>query len=84
MFSHYTKWLFGSCEGVDPNRNFDIHWGEGKLAGASLDPCHDTYAGPSAFSEVETKAISDYIMKHRKHIRFGFEIASYFILVEVS
>lgn len=91
MITHYTKWLFGSCEGVDPNRNFNIHWGEEKVAGASLDPCHDTYAGPRAFSEPETKAISDYIMKNRKSIRWcivivteSTELLFFFFLLALS
>uniref|UniRef100_H2Z538 Peptidase M14 domain-containing protein n=1 Tax=Ciona savignyi TaxID=51511 RepID=H2Z538_CIOSA len=39
----------GVCVGVDPNRNFD--------AQSLTSPCSDTYCGPSAFSEVETKLI---------------------------
>ncbi|XP_058794270.1 carboxypeptidase A2-like [Phymastichus coffea] len=77
MLTHYTKWLFGSCEGVDPNRNFNIHWGEDKVGGASTDPCHDTYAGPEPFSEPETKAISDYIMENRQTIRTYLTLHSY-------
>jgi hypothetical protein len=36
--------------GVDLNRNFANHWGEG---GASKTPSSETYRGPSAFSEPE-------------------------------
>lgn len=32
--------------------------------GASHNPCSDIYAGPRPFSEKETKALSNYIMKH--------------------
>lgn len=46
--------------GVDLNRNFDCHWGEG---GASAIPISDTYRGPSAASEPETKAIARYFRK---------------------
>ncbi|CAB0044859.1 unnamed protein product [Trichogramma brassicae] len=77
MLSHYTKWLFGSCEGVDANRNFNIHWGEEKVGGASSDPCHDTYAGPRAFSEPETRAISEFLMENRKNIRTYLTLHSY-------
>ncbi|XP_063227976.1 zinc carboxypeptidase-like [Bacillus rossius redtenbacheri] len=46
------------CYGVDPNRNWGFHWMEG---GASSSPCSDTYAGPSAFSEPETRLLADYV-----------------------
>ncbi|XP_055598523.1 zinc carboxypeptidase-like [Uranotaenia lowii] len=45
------------CLGADPNRNWDAHFME---AGASSNPCTDTFAGPHPFSEVETKSLSDY------------------------
>ncbi|XP_023248304.1 carboxypeptidase A2-like [Copidosoma floridanum] len=77
VVSQYTKWLFGgSCEGVDPNRNFHIHWGDDKI-GASTDPCADTYQGPSPFSEPETRAISNYIMKNKKFIKSYLTMHSY-------
>ncbi|PJF16975.1 hypothetical protein PSACC_03218 [Paramicrosporidium saccamoebae] len=50
--------LFG--KGVDLNRNFDDHWGQG---GASKFPVSDTFQGPSAASEPETQAIQNYIKK---------------------
>lgn len=40
--------------GIDLNRNTDSHWGG---AGTSTNPCDQTYKGPSANSEVETKAL---------------------------
>ncbi|MFI9010072.1 M14 family zinc carboxypeptidase [Actinosynnema sp. NPDC053489] len=40
--------------GVDLNRNTDSHWGG---TGTSARPCDQTYKGPSANSEVETKAL---------------------------
>ena len=45
--------------GTDPNRNWDAHWA---TVGASSNPCSDTYHGPSAFSEVETKKLSEFIL----------------------
>lgn len=42
---------------VDPNRNYDFHWGEEGASGSIAD---FTYRGPSAFSESETKANADY------------------------
>ncbi|XP_055710873.1 carboxypeptidase B-like isoform X2 [Phlebotomus papatasi] len=43
----------GRCHGVDLNRNFGYHWGE---QGASRQPCAETFAGMSAFSEPESLA----------------------------
>ncbi|HEX8101101.1 MAG TPA: M14 family zinc carboxypeptidase [Solirubrobacteraceae bacterium] len=43
-------------DGVDPNRNFAGHWGLDD-EGSSPDPASDTYRGPSAASEPETKAM---------------------------
>ncbi|KAJ3149562.1 hypothetical protein HDU89_003615 [Geranomyces variabilis] len=45
--------------GVDLNRNYDDHWGQG---GSSPDPASDTYMGPSPASEPETKAVSAFFM----------------------
>jgi len=47
-----------TCVGTDPNRNWDNHWCE---QGASRDKCSDSYCGPKAFSEKETKAAADYV-----------------------
>ncbi|KAH8293121.1 hypothetical protein KR044_005422 [Drosophila immigrans] len=48
-----------SCIGVDGNRNFDSHWMEN--GGASAEPCSETFAGESPFSEPEMKALSEYL-----------------------
>ncbi|XP_002022329.2 carboxypeptidase B [Drosophila persimilis] len=45
-----------TCYGADPNRNFGFHWNE---EGASSNPCADTYAGPTPFSEPETIVVRD-------------------------
>jgi carboxypeptidase T len=44
--------------GVDLNRNYAWGWGGG---GASPDPGDDTYRGPAAFSEPETKAVKAFV-----------------------
>lgn len=44
-----------NANGVDTNRNYDYHWGGPGSGG----PGSDTYRGPSAFSEPETRAIRD-------------------------
>ncbi|XP_053678721.1 uncharacterized protein LOC128729091 [Anopheles nili] len=46
------------CRGADPNRNWGFNFMQG---GASSVPCSDTFAGPSAFSEIETRQLSDFI-----------------------
>jgi len=54
----HRKNMANSCSssnrGVDLNRNFPAHWNTG---GSSSNPCSDTYMGPSAASEPETKVI---------------------------
>nr|XP_012229445.1 PREDICTED: LOW QUALITY PROTEIN: carboxypeptidase B-like [Linepithema humile] len=77
FLTHYTRWFWTKCEGVDPNRNFAHHWGEEKENGASLDPCRENYSGPYAFSEPETKAMSDYILANKQHIRMYLTLHSY-------
>ncbi|CAH0725651.1 unnamed protein product, partial [Brenthis ino] len=46
------------CTGTDLNRNFGYRWG-GK--GSSSNPCSDIYRGSRAFSEPESKAVSEFI-----------------------
>jgi len=55
--SDYGSWLL--CKGVDPNRNWGFHWAE---TGSSNQKCSETYHGPEAFSEVETRNIRDYVL----------------------
>ena len=47
-------------DGVDPNRNFDANWGYDN-EGSSPDPADETYRGPSARSEPETRALAGLI-----------------------
>ncbi len=62
----YTMWrknrrhLHGDYYGVDLNRNYGYHWGEG---GASSWESSSTYRGPAPFSEKETQAFRDFILK---------------------
>ncbi|XP_018797979.1 PREDICTED: zinc carboxypeptidase A 1-like [Bactrocera latifrons] len=53
-----TRTPYNYCYGADPNRNWDFHWNE---VGSSNNPCSDTYAGPKAFSEIETRTLAEYI-----------------------
>ncbi|XP_068132140.1 carboxypeptidase A2-like isoform X1 [Hyperolius riggenbachi] len=61
------------CIGVDPNRNWNAGFGG---PGASTDPCSDSYHGPRAESEVEVKAVADFIRSHGK-IKGFISIHSY-------
>ncbi len=47
--------------GVDLNRNYDFMWGG---AGSDDIPSGETYRGPEAFSENETRAIRDLALQH--------------------
>ncbi len=47
--------------GVDLNRNFDYFWGSAG-SGSSGSGTSDSYRGPSAFSEPETRILRDFIM----------------------
>lgn len=47
--------------GVDPNRNYPIHWG----IGASNSTWSDTYKGPSIFSEPENCTIRDFALREK-------------------
>ncbi|XP_048863215.1 carboxypeptidase A1-like [Brienomyrus brachyistius] len=51
-----------TCVGVDPNRNWDAGFGG---AGASANPCSETYHGPKANSEPEVKHIVDFVNSHQ-------------------
>ncbi|MFG1812147.1 M14 family zinc carboxypeptidase [Kribbella sp. NPDC049174] len=49
-----------AVDGVDPNRNFDEHWGYDN-EGSSPDPFSETYRGPAPASEPETRAMAGLI-----------------------
>uniref|UniRef100_A0A0N4Z0I3 ShKT domain-containing protein n=1 Tax=Parastrongyloides trichosuri TaxID=131310 RepID=A0A0N4Z0I3_PARTI len=48
------------CKGVDLNRNFDYKFSQ---AGTSFDPCSEIYHGSGPFSEPESQAIRDAIIR---------------------
>uniref|UniRef100_A0A0K0EI88 ShKT domain-containing protein n=1 Tax=Strongyloides stercoralis TaxID=6248 RepID=A0A0K0EI88_STRER len=48
------------CKGVDLNRNFDYKFSQ---VGTSFDPCSEIYHGAKQFSEPETQAIRDAVIK---------------------
>nr|XP_014277059.1 carboxypeptidase B [Halyomorpha halys] len=87
-FTHTTNRLWrknrsynrGFCKGTDLNRNFDAHFGG---LGTSDNRCDDIYRGPYAFSEPETKAFSEYILKIKENLiaYISFHSYSQFILL---
>lgn len=68
----------GKCKpahtGVDLNRNFDFNFGLGDAKYA--DKCEPTYNGRTAFSEPESRALRDFIAKHKKKIKFVYNFHS--------
>ncbi|XP_067620546.1 zinc carboxypeptidase A 1-like [Eurosta solidaginis] len=69
-----TRTPYGSCFGADPNRNWDFHWNE---VGSSNNPCSDTYAGPQAFSEIETRTLAEFINTLKGELFFYVSFHSY-------
>ncbi|XP_037038852.1 zinc carboxypeptidase-like [Bradysia coprophila] len=63
------------CFGTDANRNFNFQWMVNN--GASDNPCSETYAGPYAFSEVETRALSDFLAPIGRQINIYLSFHSY-------
>jgi hypothetical protein len=58
-------------DGVDPNRNYAEHWGYDD-EGSSNDPADETYRGPSAGSEPETKALAGLIDRIKPKFQSNF------------
>ncbi|XP_013105015.1 zinc carboxypeptidase A 1 [Stomoxys calcitrans] len=74
-----TRAPYGSCFGADPNRNWGFQW---NTVGSSNNACSDTYAGPSAFSEIETRSFSQYIesLKGKIFLYISFHAYSQYLL----
>ncbi len=52
----------GGTSGVDLNRNFPFHWGiVPNQGGSSTNICNQTFRGPQAMSEPETRALVGYV-----------------------
>lgn len=47
------------CIGVDLNSNFEFNWKKGN----SINPCSPAYAGRKPFSEPESKALANFMLK---------------------
>jgi len=67
------------CRGADPNRNFGFNFRQG---GASNMSCSDTFSGPVAFSEPETKAVMDFFgtIANRAALYLSFHCAAQTLL----
>ncbi|MBI5743462.1 MAG: zinc carboxypeptidase [Elusimicrobia bacterium] len=75
-YQYYRKNMATNSDksrGVDLNRNFDSWWCE---AGASTYPGSDTYCGPKAFSEPESRVIRDFMLA-RKNLKTHISYHSY-------
>ncbi|KAJ1025586.1 hypothetical protein NDA18_003929 [Ustilago nuda] len=70
--NHFPSDLF--CKGIDLNRNYDFAFSP---TSPSSSPCSETYAGPSAFSSQEAKAIANYLESESNNIRGYFDLHSY-------
>ncbi|EFX86826.1 hypothetical protein DAPPUDRAFT_312746 [Daphnia pulex] len=64
----------GKCRGVDLNRNFGYQWGD---RGAYVDPCAKGFRGVKAFSEPETIATSNFILKKANLIKLYLTLHSF-------
>ncbi|XP_003699796.2 carboxypeptidase B [Megachile rotundata] len=63
-----------SCRGVDGNRNYDMQW---MSAGASSNPCSETYAGPKPFSEPETQNMKNFVLTLKGVVKAYVTMHSY-------
>ncbi|MBI4535630.1 MAG: zinc carboxypeptidase, partial [Ignavibacteriae bacterium] len=60
----------GGIYGVDLNRNYGYQWGYDNI-GSSPSPSSDTYRGPSAYSEPESRAVRDFTAQHLPSVAFS-------------
>merc|ERR1711976_778578 len=73
--------LLTLCDGVDLNRNFGYHWADAPTplhiqSGTQLN-CMETYSGPHAWSEPETRNIRDFIYSIQQNVVGYVPIHSY-------
>ncbi|XP_063877533.1 carboxypeptidase B-like [Scylla paramamosain] len=62
------------CSGVDLNRNFGYEWGG---TGSSSSQCSVVYRGPNAFSEPETQAVRDAVLREADRTKAYITFHSY-------
>lgn len=58
-------------QGVDINRNY------GYLFGNDKGPCDESFAGPHAFSEPETKSMRSMLTKYQNEIKFVYNFHAF-------
>lgn len=61
-----------ATKGVDINRNYGYLWGND-----ANGPCSESYPGPHAFSEPETKAMRNMLNKYHDTIKFVYNFHAY-------
>lgn len=66
-----TKKNYEPNAGVDLNRNYDFCFDKDDI-GSSKDPCREDYEGPYPFSEPESVAIRDFILKNNFTVAFNY------------
>ncbi len=62
------------CKGVDINRNYDFLWSSG--IGTSSSSCSETFKGPGAFSEPETRNVRS-LLDNYPNIECMIDVHSY-------
>ncbi len=67
------------CYGVDLNRNYDFLW-SATIGSTSSDSCSETFHGPAAFSEPETRNVR-WMLDNFPNIRAMMDVHSYLELV---
>ncbi|GAB0095999.1 uncharacterized protein DMENIID0001_114470 [Sergentomyia squamirostris] len=69
-----------NCTGTDLNRNWEYEWSKAGLNGKA---CGDLYSGTKAFSEPESRALQQFVMKHRKKITVFLSLHSYGQMISI-
>lgn len=64
FFNSNGNLINGANDGVDLNRNFD-YWYANPNGGSSTNTCSDSYRGPNAFSEPESRMLRDFVLAHQ-------------------
>ena len=71
--------MVANHDGVDPNRNFDAHWGYDN-DGSSISPTSGTYRGPSPASEPMTQAMQGLLDRMSFRLQLNYHSAAELIL----
>ena len=71
---------YPNCYGVDLNRNYDYMWNIIYPPSDTANPYSNTYQGESAFCELETQAVRDFVGSHDFVISLSYHTYSELIL----